>query len=336
MARLSAWSEEFALIGGRPVYGLQDERIGDVEVVYYDDASGKAQWIGIRNDGAASGLMLLPLGAAHLQDNSLHVPYSKQQVMSAPDIGDTNHIPSETEQRLYTHYQFQPGEHTSDPLLLIRGRPSDYTSPRDVKSGGAKTEAYKEKAEMQVPDYPEYASQDPHAHDRRNDGEDGSDGADRVDSTETRADRVGSRKAVSQERTLAEELRRGQSEARDIGHEIADIASDLQKLIQQEIQLAKTEMSQQARLSASAAAWGVIAGVMGFILLAFACVTVMFALALVLPLWLSALITTGLLTLVAAVAGMLAYQKFKKISFTPERTMESVKEDVEWARSQLK
>jgi uncharacterized membrane protein YqjE len=330
MARLSAWGEEFALIGGRPVYGPQDERIGDVEVIYYDDTSGKAQWIGVRDDESSRGLMLLPLATVRLQDSSLHIPYSKQQVMSAPAIGGADRIPPETEQQLYTHYQFQPEEHTSGSPLQFRGRPSDEANPRDVQSVRAKSEAYKEKAQMEVPDYPEYASQDPHR-DRHNDGVDGSD---RTDGTEIR--RVGARKAVSQERTLGEELQRGQSEARDIGREVADIASDLQKLIQQEIQLAKTEMAEQMRLSTRAITWGAIAGVMGFFMLAFVCVTVMFALAEALPLWVSALITTGILAVLAAVAGIIAYQRFKQVSFMPQRTMESVKEDVEWARSQLK
>jgi len=55
----------------------------------------------------------------------------------------------------------------------------------------------------------------------------------------------------------------------------------------------------------------------------------------VIGLWWVALI---LLVLVAAVAGLLAWRGFKKVTstkFTPEETIAAVKEDVEWAKNRL-
>src|SRR5918999_5467466 len=80
--------------------------------------------------------------------------------------------------------------------------------------------------------------------------------------------------------------------------------------------------------------WGMMAATFGFLMLPFLFLAVMFALALVLPLWAAALATTGLLAILAIGAGFIAYRQFRQVRLIPKRTVESVKEDVKWARSQ--
>jgi apolipoprotein N-acyltransferase len=77
-----------------------------------------------------------------------------------------------------------------------------------------------------------------------------------------------------------------------------------------------------------------MAATFGFLMLPFLFLAVMFALALVLPLWAAALATTGLLAILAIGAGFIAYRQFRQVRLIPKRTVESVKEDVKWARSQ--
>jgi uncharacterized membrane protein YqjE len=134
--------------------------------------------------------------------------------------------------------------------------------------------------------------------------------------------------------TLAEDLRRGQQEMVGIGRDLADISKDIRVLAQQEMQRARAEMRQQLQFSSRALALGAIAGVFGFFTLAFLSLTVMFALDLVLPRWAAALATTGLLAVLAISAGFIAYQQFRRIRLMPQRTLKSVKEDIEWARNQ--
>ncbi|PZS17330.1 MAG: hypothetical protein DLM54_09880 [Acidimicrobiales bacterium] len=65
--------------------------------------------------------------------------------------------------------------------------------------------------------------------------------------------------------------------------------------------------------------------------------TAILALALVLPGWLAALIVTGayaLLALVAAVAGKTQFNK--AIPLVPRETIESLKEDMEWLKTELR
>jgi hypothetical protein len=136
--------------------------------------------------------------------------------------------------------------------------------------------------------------------------------------------------------TLSEELRGGQQEMLGIGRELADIARDLQVIIQHEAQLARAEVGHQLRLSSRALVWGGIALVFVFLKLGLLSLAGMFALALVLPFWVSALIMAGSLFILEIGAGFIAYRLFRRVRLTPQRAIESVKEDVTWISSQLK
>ena len=82
-------------------------------------------------------------------------------------------------------------------------------------------------------------------------------------------------------------------------------------------------------------AGGFEAAVVALLTLAFFAVTAMFALDEVMDTWLAALITAlGLLT-ITAIAGLLAYSQIKQITVAPKKTMQSVNEDVQWARDRM-
>jgi uncharacterized membrane protein YqjE len=136
--------------------------------------------------------------------------------------------------------------------------------------------------------------------------------------------------------TLAEDIRRGRQEAMGVGRDFADIARDIGVLAQQELQLAQAEVAEQMRPLSQALVWGAVAAIFGLFVAAFLLIAVMFALALVFPLWISALITMGISGILAASAGLFAYGQFRRVRLMPQRILQSVKEDVIWLGSQLK
>lgn len=135
---------------------------------------------------------------------------------------------------------------------------------------------------------------------------------------------------------IGEQFRRGRQEARDLGDEAAGIAADLGDLLANELELAKAELHEHASSLVRAAVWGAIAAVAAMLLLTFAFVAVLFALDTQMQTWAAALVTTGIIALVAAVAGVVAYTRFRNVRVMPEKTISSVREDVRWARAQLK
>lgn len=135
-------------------------------------------------------------------------------------------------------------------------------------------------------------------------------------------------------RPLGDQLQRGREEARSIGREIGEIIGELRGIGQLEVELARADVMEQVSLARSAAMWGAVAGVFALMVLVFALLTTMFGLAEVWPLWLAALATTGIALLIGAVVGFLAYRNIKQATFKPQRSIQSLQRDMQWAREQ--
>jgi len=117
---------------------------------------------------------------------------------------------------------------------------------------------------------------------------------------------------------------------------VQSIAQDSGSLVRKEIELAKQEILEAVTARAKAAAGFAVAGVFGFVGFLFAAAAGAWALSLVLPLWASWLIVAGAFLLLAGGAAMFAMTRLKVPPMAPEETKRTVKEDVEWARAQLR
>ena len=134
---------------------------------------------------------------------------------------------------------------------------------------------------------------------------------------------------------MAEPSRRT-AEERSIGELFGELSQDMSLLVRQEAQLAKTEM--QAKLSRvtgdliSLAAGGVVALVGGL------AITAAVILLLIHPIgvtpWLAALIVGALLGIVGWVMLQRGLKDLKRTDPTPRRTVETIKDDIQWAKEQ--
>jgi hypothetical protein len=121
---------------------------------------------------------------------------------------------------------------------------------------------------------------------------------------------------------------------RPIGDLVKQLAGQTSTLVRQEIDLAKAEMSQKAGIAGQGA--GLLGGAAVVGLLAAGALTACLILALseVIPDWLAALIVA---VVMGAIAAVLAIQGRNRIRTAtppvPEQTVETVKEDVEWAKT---
>ena len=121
---------------------------------------------------------------------------------------------------------------------------------------------------------------------------------------------------------------------RSLGELFGELTQEVGALVRQEVALAKTELGQKASRvgrDAGMLAVGGLIGYAGFLVLLGAAVLL---LALVMPLWLATL----LVGLVTAVAGYALVQRglagLKKADLTPHQTVETLREDVRWAKEQ--
>ena len=121
---------------------------------------------------------------------------------------------------------------------------------------------------------------------------------------------------------------------RPIGEVAKNLTSDLSLLLRQEIELAKAEMAQKARTAAPGLGMFGGAGVVALCAAGALTAFLVLVFSLFLPDWAAALIV-GLA--MAAVAFVLIKQGKERIADAgkpvPEQTIETVKEDVEWAKT---
>jgi len=118
---------------------------------------------------------------------------------------------------------------------------------------------------------------------------------------------------------------------------VKELSRDVSQLVHEEIALAKAEMTQKGKKASVGA--GMLSGAMVLAIAAVGGSMAFFILVLDswMPAWLAALIVTAVYAAAAAVLGLRGKQRISEAAPpAPERTIESVKEDVQWAKTHAK
>ncbi len=121
---------------------------------------------------------------------------------------------------------------------------------------------------------------------------------------------------------------------RPLGEVAKDLSSDLSLLVRQEVQLARAELTQQGKAVAPAGAMFGAAAVVALAAVGVLTAFLVLVLSLVVDAWLAALIVTAALAVIAFVLVHQGKQLLSRAARPPlEQTIETVKEDVEWAKT---
>jgi hypothetical protein len=127
------------------------------------------------------------------------------------------------------------------------------------------------------------------------------------------------------------------TDERTLGEMFAELSSETRTLVQQELQLAKTELTEKASRMGKGAAFMVGGGLIAYAgLLAIVAALVLILAAIGLPPWAAAFLG-GLL--VAGIGYLLirsGLAALKPHDLAPRKTIETVKEDAQWLKAQTK
>jgi uncharacterized membrane protein YqjE len=125
-----------------------------------------------------------------------------------------------------------------------------------------------------------------------------------------------------------------QEDTRSLGELFAELASETTNLVRQEIQLAKTELTQKATSAGKDVGMIGAGGALAYAGLLALMAALIIGLGQVIPMWASALIVG----LVVVGIGYMLIQRgltaLKNIDPTPRQTLETLQEDKEWAKEQ--
>jgi predicted lipid-binding transport protein (Tim44 family) len=116
---------------------------------------------------------------------------------------------------------------------------------------------------------------------------------------------------------------------------LRSIGSDVSLLVKQQADLAKQEMKEKAGEKAMGGGLLLGAGILALFVLGFLGFAGAAALDLVLPAWAAFLIVAAVYLIGAFIAAMTGRRALTTPA-TPEQTMQTVKEDVEWAKRKLR
>jgi hypothetical protein len=121
-----------------------------------------------------------------------------------------------------------------------------------------------------------------------------------------------------------------------LGSLFSELTRELSLLVRQEIDLAKAELTHKATTAGKDigfVAGGALIAYAGFLTLVAMCVIILGQLGV--PWWLSALIVGVVVT---GIGGYLIYSgitQLRRLTPVPRQTVETVKEDVQWAKNQM-
>ncbi|RSS53701.1 PRC-barrel domain containing protein [Streptomyces sp. WAC07061] len=88
---------------GRKAFDRNGAKIGTVDEVYLDDATGVPEWAAVRT-GLFGRDAFVPLEPSEVVDDALRVPFERSLIKDAPDFGVGRHLSPEQELQLYHHY----------------------------------------------------------------------------------------------------------------------------------------------------------------------------------------------------------------------------------------
>ena len=121
---------------------------------------------------------------------------------------------------------------------------------------------------------------------------------------------------------------------RPIGEIASELTRDLSLLVRQELELAKAEMTEKGKTAVPGLEMLGAAGAVGLMAAGALTACAVLVLAIFLPSWLAALVVGVVLAGVAYVLVMRGKEQIGKAGAPiPEQTIETVKEDVEWAKT---
>ena len=113
--------DDFSAWAGRDVVGPDGDRLGAVDTIFLDEATGVPEWVLVgRDDGPA----FVPLAGASVEERAIRVGQDAGRVAAAPRPEAAETLSVADEKRLYEHYGLEYSQAES-ATVLPEGAPAE-------------------------------------------------------------------------------------------------------------------------------------------------------------------------------------------------------------------
>lgn len=123
---------------------------------------------------------------------------------------------------------------------------------------------------------------------------------------------------------------------RSIASVLQDIVANIQQIVRSEVRLAKAEVQEEVGKTGKASQSLAVGAVLAFYAVGIFLLGLVYLLATVVSSWLAALIVAVFIGGIAVFLVLGGIKQIKRVHLTPDQTIASVKENVEWAKAQTK
>jgi uncharacterized protein (TIGR02271 family) len=114
-------TSDVAQLRGLQLIDRDGSKVGKIDEIYLDEQTGQPEWLAVNTGLFGSNVSFVPLAQATNEGDQVRVPYEKSQIKDAPNASADGQLSQEEEQRLYSHYGLEYGEHHSDSGLAEGG-----------------------------------------------------------------------------------------------------------------------------------------------------------------------------------------------------------------------
>ena len=123
---------------------------------------------------------------------------------------------------------------------------------------------------------------------------------------------------------------------RSMGEILQSIIADVQEIVRSEFRLARAEVQEEAAKVARSGIPLIVGLLLGLYALGFVLLAAVHALSIVVAAWLAALIIGFFVGVVSLILISVGRNRLKGVKVVPKKTIGTMKENVQWARNQIR
>jgi len=131
-------------------------------------------------------------------------------------------------------------------------------------------------------------------------------------------------------------IRQTTSNGRTMSEVLQDIVANIQEIVRSEFRLAKVEIHEETTKAVRSSIPLVIGVLLSLYALGFILLAVVHALSMVVDAWLATLIVGAGVLVISMILVSVGRKRFKQVKVVPEKTVVTVKENVQWAKHQIR
>jgi uncharacterized membrane protein YqjE len=117
---------------------------------------------------------------------------------------------------------------------------------------------------------------------------------------------------------------------------LRDIIGNLQEIVRGEVRLAKQEAKDEAAKAWTSARMLMVGLILGLFALGYVLLGIVYALAIAIPAWAAASCVGIVLAIIAAASFSAGLKKWKLVHPVPEKTIETIKDNIQWVKNQAR